>query len=554
MINRKNADGQGNSEQPVKKEYTYEDLLGRMADLRSLAVRPHRGEQSGCCSSYDRRSKYEEATDTYQEWGANEDGKGYLYRENGAYVVFDKQGPGVIWRAWSAMPGEGQIKIYIDDAKEPVIRMPFQDYFEKYTAGRIPANFPNLMMTLSRGKNRFIPISFQKRCKITLERNWGMYYHFTYSLFPEGTTLPSYSSAVMRDGQIPLALTDRYLASRGDYPYEWKNTDSLVEMKVRINPGERWKCREKTPGALSCLAVRTIQGENGLQELLGNLELKIFWDRQEKPSVDCRLGSFFASPHAAKPFHALPVMVGKEEAAAYWYMPYEFFELLLKNTGTRALTFKLLLVQRKEEKEWLRDSMRFCVSTAGGDGQAALCEAGLDSARFRENGDRWPDWPFLLVKGTGRFCGLNLSVEDTWDAPKEKPESWWWGEGDKKTADWWWGEGDEKFFVDGEKFPSTFGTGSEDYIGYAWAAEPPHTAFDSAYAVQNEVPADGNGVTSVSRFHICDSIPFQKEFQGFLEKYKEEHWGGELNGICRYACTAYYYLAGGKAAAAPENE
>lgn len=38
--------------------------------------------------------------------------------------------------------------------------------------------------------------------------------------------------------------------------------------------------------------------------------------------------------------------------------------------------------------------------------------------------------------------------------------------------DWWWGEGDEKLFVDGEKFPSTFGTGSEDYVGYAWAAEP----------------------------------------------------------------------------------
>ena len=32
----------------------------------------------------------------------------------------------------------------------------------------------------------------------------------------------------------------------------------------------------------------------------------------------------------------------------------------------------------------------------------------------------------------------------------------------------WWGEGDEKVFVDGEKFPSHFGTGTEDYYGYAW--------------------------------------------------------------------------------------
>jgi hypothetical protein len=39
------------------------------------------------------------------------------------------------------------------------------------------------------------------------------------------------------------------------------------------------------------------------------------------------------------------------------------------------------------------------------------------------------------------------------------------GAWDKKNIDWWWGEGDEKFFVDGEQFPSTFGTGSEDYVG-----------------------------------------------------------------------------------------
>ena len=32
----------------------------------------------------------------------------------------------------------------------------------------------------------------------------------------------------------------------------------------------------------------------------------------------------------------------------------------------------------------------------------------------------------------------------------------------------WWGEGDEKIYVDDESFPSHFGTGTEDYYGYAW--------------------------------------------------------------------------------------
>ena len=54
----------------------------------------------------------------------------------------------------------------------------------------------------------------------------------------------------------------------------------------------------------------------------------------------------------------------------------------------------------------------------------------------------------LRTQGRGRFCGVMLHV---WN-----------------PLGGWWGEGDEKFFVDGEKFPSTFGTGSEDYFGYAW--------------------------------------------------------------------------------------
>ena len=62
--------------------------------------------------------------------------------------------------------------------------------------------------------------------------------------------------------------------------------------------------------------------------------------------------------------------------------------------------------------------------------------------------DRWPDWTMVETEGRGRFMGVMLHV---WN-----------------PRGGWWGEGDEKFFVDGEKYPSTFGTGSEDYFGYAW--------------------------------------------------------------------------------------
>jgi hypothetical protein len=121
--------------------------------------------------------------------------------------------------------------------------------------------------------------------------------------------------------------------------------------------------------------------------------------------------------------------------------------------------------------------------------------------------------------------------------------SWWYGHWDQKTIDWWWGEGDEKFFVDGEVFPSTFGTGSEDYIGYAWAAEPPFVSFESAYAAQPHVPIDGNGHTSVCRFHVGDDVPFQRSFEAYIEKYLPNR--GPNQHDCTYDCVVFWYQTPG---------
>lgn len=56
---------------------TYEQLLSRLTDLQRLATPAH-GERTGCCSRYDRRSRYDEETGRYVDWDANDDGKGYI--------------------------------------------------------------------------------------------------------------------------------------------------------------------------------------------------------------------------------------------------------------------------------------------------------------------------------------------------------------------------------------------------------------------------------------------------------------------------------------------
>jgi hypothetical protein len=135
-----------------------------------------------------------------------------------------------------------------------------------------------------------------------------------------------------------------------------------------------------------------------------------------------------------------------------------------------------------------------------------------------ERKDRELDYTVLKTEGRGRFLGFDLHINTN--------------VGDKPVH--WWGEGDELFFVDGEKFPSTHGTGSEDYFGYAWCRGD---FFYEAFHAQNwtptmrGTPGDYNNV----RFQLLDSIGFQNSFEAAIEKTGN-------NGICQYMPTAYWYL------------
>ena len=47
---------------------TYRELLARLTDLRALAQQAQPGEKSGCMSSFDRASRFDETTGTYVDW------------------------------------------------------------------------------------------------------------------------------------------------------------------------------------------------------------------------------------------------------------------------------------------------------------------------------------------------------------------------------------------------------------------------------------------------------------------------------------------------------
>lgn len=511
---------------------TYRELLSMLVDLKGLCARPLPGESGGCMSSFDRASAYDPETDTYACWDANDDGSGCIRRlGDGSIVAFECEGPGVIWRTWSALPRQGHIRVFFDGEAQPQIDTPFADWFEAQPGEIPPLNLSELSLRLSRGRNSFIPIPFQKSCRIELAEGWGAYYHFTYTRFPEGTALPAYGERFSRDGMIALAETDRLLYDRGEAFHP-----DMVIREAGIGPGESAALFEAS-GSGAIREMVFFPDHPLTNEASRSLILKVWWDGSERTAVEAPVGDFFGGPGYGH-YRCLPMSMEWDRYTCRFYMPFERgCRVEVANLGATAahvrMGFSVI-----HPPECVREPLRFHAKWHRG------YDAGLERQRFMPGGDRWPDWPLLLIHGAaGRFAGVHMHIRNTWQMPVQPAESWWYGKWDRKNVDWWWGEGDEKFFVDGEKFPSTFGTGSEDYIGYAWAAEPPFARFDSPYAAMNIMPIDGNGDTCVSRFHIADNIPFQTSFEAFIEKYKDDRWG-EGN-QCLYAVTPYWYQSAG---------
>ena len=170
------------------EKLTYTDLIRRMTDLEHLAVLPEAGETCAQWSSYDRTSKYDAATDKYIGWDANGDGVGIIRSEGDQVVLAEMEGPGCIWRIWSAAAGDGHVRIYSRRPGEAGRRSGRSTTTSPASRPRSTTRgFPTAWSTFGyRGQNLYFPIPYQKSCKIVADKDWGNYYHFVYATYPAG--------------------------------------------------------------------------------------------------------------------------------------------------------------------------------------------------------------------------------------------------------------------------------------------------------------------------------------------------------------------------------
>ncbi len=158
----------------INRIITIESLLDEMISFDESANYPVIQYIAKQTSSHDRRS----IAPDKEGWFANDDGSGYeridTIKGRIEKVLFEQNGPGVITRIWlSASSKTGTLRFYFDGGTEPTIIIPAYDMQRfplkiKYGLSFTHTHY-NSDLDKTGGNTFFLPIPYQKSCRITFE-------------------------------------------------------------------------------------------------------------------------------------------------------------------------------------------------------------------------------------------------------------------------------------------------------------------------------------------------------------------------------------------------
>jgi hypothetical protein len=480
---------------PESGEISVLTLVDEMARLDHLARLPHAGFTAQQQSSSDRRSRTPADSDG---WFANDDfvtnTKPNLVRVEAGpggdkrYVLLDASGPGAIVRMWTATP-TGTLRIFIDDDVNPAVEAPM----DKLLSGQIAPFTPPFGQVTAMGYSLYFPFPYKKHCVVTVDSivsidpfsgqpvdklyfQIGTRRYHADALASSGAKFRAFSHAEVDRAQPTIARVGEELRHpAGDF--------GAIASGAVLDERHPFKKVIRAPsggGVLTDFVLNTAERD---PVVLRTTVLSISFDGEE--TVRAPLVDFFGTGPGWNPYAALPLSVGPDGSLHCRFpMPFRREAVIKVERATPGESvFGADFTVRPQPFD--RDTLMFHARWHP-----------IEVIRTRP----FRDWHIATLTGNGRLVGAVLNVDNTAN-PK------------------WWGEGDEKIFVDGETFPSIFGTGTEDYFGYAWSSIE---RFAHPYHAQTLATGPGfAGRFSMNRFHVLDPIPFARTLRFDFEVW---HW------------------------------
>ncbi len=252
--------------------------------------------------------------------------------------------------------------------------------------------------------------------------------------------------------------------------------------------------------------------------------LRIYWEEQEQPSVECPLADFFALPWVSRgeegtrgslvQVNSLMVSVNPNRGLnCFWEMPFRrHCRVTLENlhpTDARTIYFQINYT--------LTDVPEQCA---------------YFHAQFRRvNPLPYKDVYTILdgIQGRGQYVGTAMG----------------WGIHNSG----WWGEGEIKFYLDGDgEFPTICGTGTEDYFGgaYDWEVDGQYVPYSTPYLGMHQVLRPDGTYRSqhrhaMYRWHVVDPIRFTEDLRVTIQALGWRGEGRYLPGQHDICSVAYWY-------------
>lgn len=480
-------------------------LLREMGSMDETTRWPEPAYVCRQTSSYDRRA----VTPGTPEWFSNNDGFGFIRRDTlqgrPVKILFDAEGPGAITRIWLTTTNPaGTLRFYIDDLEEAAWIVPTYDLMQfgipELGRGLLQPH-TSYVAGVKGGSTLYLPIPYARRCVVALEEPAGMsgiphYYHFNYRTYPPDTEVESFSLASVLRHAREIAGADARMVAPDDRP-----RGRSVDARALLQPGDTLRVSLPDGARVVTRVQCTLSCDSAAYgRLMEQLVVSATFDGTQ--TVWAPLSGFsgggMGAPTVASWFLESD---GRGRIVSRWPMPYcRTGEMSLCNVSDTVCDVAVSV--NVSRYDWDERSLYF-----------HACWKREDNLPFFQSADKCYDWNFVTLSGRGVYRGDLLALFNH-----------------SRT---WYGEGDEKIWVDGEDFPSHFGTGVEDYYNGSWAPVVPfHTPFGGAPRADL---ANSQGYNAFFRTRNLDAIPFERTL-----KFDMEMLGWRDNKV-DYATTIFWY-------------
>jgi len=262
-------------------------------------------------------------------------------------------------------------------------------------------------------------------------------------------------------------------------------------------------------------------GENSDPYYLRKIIIRMWWDDEINPSVECPIGDFFGIGHAQSVnFWSLPLSMSPRDGKgfnSFWPMPFaRNARIEVENESDHPIIF-YYYVDYEEYKELDAEFGRFHANW-NRENPCIGNDYSLNKPQKwnKRNKNHEDDYLVLEAEGEGHFCGCHLDIHNLNEVYEQNCP----------------GEGDNYIEIDdGETI--LYGTGTEDYFCTAWG---PSEYYCSPYfGITMPGGKNWSGKISYYRYHIEDPIYFHKNI-----KVKMEH-GHANQRSDDWSSTAYWY-------------